>query len=244
MTFNESTESGAPLYRYAARDRPFEFVIGQGQHAAAIEQHITTHIGTPSMVYHELISDMIHLDVHVVAPTEERPFRTLITSGMSDRPMRVPPGADASPYAELLLCLPPEWPLDQTSLEDERYYWPIHWLKRMGRFPHEYDTWLGLAHTIPNGDPPQPFAPDTGLCGMLIFSPILFGQGVATLRIDEQTSITFYSVIPLYKDEMDLKLSRGFDALLDLLEQAHITELVDPRRPVLRAPRRWFGRHR
>ena len=29
-------------------------------------------------------------------------------------------------------------------------FWPIQMLKFLARFPHEYKTWLGWGHTIPN----------------------------------------------------------------------------------------------
>lgn len=96
-------------------------------------------------------------------------------------------------------------------------------------------------HTVPNGEPPAPFAPDTRLCAMLVSSPMLFGDGVHHLRVGEDTSISFYSAVPLYKEELDLKLVRGFDALLDRMAAGHLTELLDIRRPNLCRPRRWGG---
>ena len=237
----DRTDGGSRVYRHEARTGLPQMPAMPGRHMAAIEAHIEAHIGPPNMVYHEIVSDLVHLDVHVVEPTPERPFRTLVTSGMSDLPMALPPGVDISPRAELLLCLPPEWSLDADSLADERRYWPIRWLKILARLPHTYNTWLAPSHTVPNGEPPTPFAPDTRLCAMLVSSPMLFGEGVHHLRVGEDTSISFYSAVPLYKEEMDLKLTRGFNALLDRMAAGHLTELLDIRRPNLCTPRRWGG---
>lgn len=63
------------------------------------------------------------------------------------------PDPEVPRYAELVISLPPFWPLDEQSWRDERHYWPVRLLKTLGRLPHEYDTWLGVGHTIPNGDP-------------------------------------------------------------------------------------------
>jgi hypothetical protein len=50
------------------------------------------------------------------------------------------------------------------------------------------------------------------------------------LRIDEEKEIVFYSVVPLYKEEMQLKLNMGSDKLLDRFDQAGINDIIDPRR--------------
>ena len=235
------TAGGSRVYRHVARDLALGPPPVSGLHMAAIEAHIEAHIGPPDMVYHEIVSDLVHLDVHVVEPAEGRPFRTLVTSGMSDLPMSVPSGVGAPSRAELLLCLPPDWPLDTASLADLRRYWPVWLLKTMARLPHTYDTWLAPSHTVPNGDPPSPFAPDTLLCGTLISPPVLFGDGLHRLEIGGGIAVSFYAVVPLYREEMALKLDRGFDVLLDRMAAGHLTELLDIRRPNLCRPRRWGG---
>ena len=57
--------------------------------------------------------------------------------------------------AELAIALPPDWKLDEESLKDERWYWPIGLLKVLARLPISNDTWLGCWHTL---DKQSPFA--------------------------------------------------------------------------------------
>ena len=52
-----------------------------------IEDHVERHLGPIESVFHELVSEYVHLDVLVVEATEERPFHYPVTSGMSSRPM-------------------------------------------------------------------------------------------------------------------------------------------------------------
>jgi hypothetical protein len=99
----EISESGAPIYRHQPRQRGFELAGGDEQTIAGVVRHITEHIGPPRFVFHELFSDLVHVDVHLVDPTPERNYYTLVTSGMSDRPMTVPKGAEALRFAELLI---------------------------------------------------------------------------------------------------------------------------------------------
>ena len=66
-----------------------------------------------------MISDLVHIDVHWVQPTPKRPYHTLVTSGMSDKPMTVPAGAEHLRFAELMLCLPPEWQMSMEAFKQE-----------------------------------------------------------------------------------------------------------------------------
>lgn len=96
--------SGAPIYRHgeAAGWEPpkGEECIEQ------ISAHIEAYLGKVDSVYHELVSDAVHIDVHFVKPTKEFPFARLVTSGMGDLPMKVPEGADQPRYVELMATLP------------------------------------------------------------------------------------------------------------------------------------------
>jgi hypothetical protein len=199
-------------------------------HLKAIERHLEEHIGKPAGVFHELISDQVHLDVHVIEPARGRDYYTLVTSGMSDRPMNAPAGAEAYRYAELLICLSRGWSMEHSTWEDERNYWPIRWLKILARLPHEYDTWLFTGHTVPHGDPPEPFAANTKLCCAMLAPPVLFGEEFRTLAVNEETTIHFLALLPLYREEVDFKLEEGFDALYERLEEAGVTELLNVRR--------------
>ena len=152
----EATEDGgavgSKVLRHAPRERQWEPAAeGDEQTATAIEGHIERHFGPIAFVWHELVSDLIHLDVHVVEPTPERPVYTLVTSGMSDRSMNVPEAAQTTPYAELMLCLPESWTMTGEAFRKNNNYWPIWLLKMVARIPHEYNTWIGRFHSVPNG---------------------------------------------------------------------------------------------
>jgi predicted Zn finger-like uncharacterized protein len=223
----EVSKGGSLMYRYEERKREFEMAIGDEQTIEAIGEHISQHLGKVDMVWHELISDLVHIDVHMIEPTDERPFYTLVTSGMSDRPMTVPPECEHLRYAELMLSLPPDWQMTQEAFEDDANYWPMRLLKMLARFPHEYETGLGWGHTIPNGDPPEPFSDNTAFCCALLLSPVLVPDGFDQLKIDEERTVHFYSLVPIYREEMDFKLKKGTDALIERFAANEVSELLD-----------------
>ncbi|MCA9063735.1 MAG: suppressor of fused domain protein [Planctomycetaceae bacterium] len=223
----EVSQSGSVIWRHESRTIPFEPTEGDPDRIEQISAHIETHLGPVANVFHELVSDLVHIDVHVVEPTEDRPWYTLVTSGMSEAPMNTPEGADDLRYAELLVMLPADWPLSMEAFEDEQYYWPIRWLKMLARFPHEYDTWLGFGHTVPNGDPPEPLGPGTDFCCNLLLPPLLVPEGFQTLEVDEFRSISFFSLIPIYRDEMEFKLKHGLDPLLTLFDECEVDDVIN-----------------
>src|SRR5688572_22544770 len=103
----EQSEHGDPIHRYdAPKEREWVPPDMSGSSLEAIEGHIQAHIGNIEMVFHEIVSDLVHIDIHQVAPTEQRPYYTLISSGMSDIAMQAPEEAPDCKYAELMLCLP------------------------------------------------------------------------------------------------------------------------------------------
>ena len=199
---------------------------------SAIEQHIGKTFGPVEMVFHELVSPDIHLDICMVPPSEKRDYYTLVTMGMGAHRMNVP--AELAEYklerAELAIALPPDWKLDQDSLKDERWYWPIGLLKVLARLPIAEDTWLGFGHTM---DKQSPFAEGTELCAAILAGPqgaVWEGGEVCVLPGGQE--VNFYQVIPLYRDEMEYKLAHDADALLD--KMADVSFVVDPtRRDVL-----------
>jgi hypothetical protein len=227
----EFTESGQPVYRHQPREREFEPAFGDEQTIQAISRHVGRYIGPVAHVFHEVVSDLVHVDVHLVPPQSNRDFVTLVTSGMSERPMTLPPDCDAPAFAELLLCLPTDWPLEKDDFKDEATYWPIRMLKFLARLPHEYDTWLGFGHSVPHGDPPEPFDTSTELCCALIVPPTLFDKRFEQLAISDDKVVQFYAVLPLYPEEMSLKLRLGTEELLRRFSSVGICELLDPQRP-------------
>ena len=205
-----------------------------------ISAHIEEHIGPIDYVFHELVSEYVHIDIHRVPPQKQRPFYTLVTSGMSEQPMTVPNGAETLRFTELMLSLPPHWRLSMEDFRDERNYWPIRLLKVLARLPHEFRTWLGLSHSVPNGEPPRPYAPNVRFCCSVVVPPLTCPDSFRTLKIDAEQAIHFYAVLPLYQEEMECKLHEGMSVLIDRLDSGRVTELVNIRRKNT-CRKSWFG---
>ncbi|RJE86698.1 suppressor of fused domain protein [Paenibacillus sp. 1011MAR3C5] len=242
MSQTEYSASGQPIHRQKERDDSFQPAYGDEETIEKITAHVEKHIGEVDFVFHEIVSDKMHIDVLRVPPTQERNYYTLVTCGMSALSMTVPPGAEQFRFAELLLCLPSNWPLTEEAMQKEENYWPIRWLKTLARLPHDYNSWLYAGHSIPNGDPAEPFAPNTKLSGMLLSLPTIAEDpnGFFTLQMSEEKEVHFFSLLPIYKEEMDFKLKHGAEELFQKLDRERINEFLQIQRKNV-CKKSWFG---
>ena len=143
---------------------------------------------------------------------------TLVTSGMSDLEMKVDVAAPRR--AELIFyCVEPL----------QEYVDTMRWL---AHFPHDQKTWIGSAHTIPNGNPPLPLWGSSVLDTILLLPTIVARD--ATLPKELVLGgepVHFLWVVPVTTPECELKLARGVGAILDLFEQNRHSHVFDPNRP-------------
>jgi hypothetical protein len=181
-------------------------------------------LGPIESVFHEVISPDVHIDILHVPPNDRQPVHVLVTCGMSVTPMTGV--SDGAPdHIELLIVLPPDWPVSSDAFADPRHYWPVRFLKLLARLPHEYGTWLGYGAHRSERRPARPFATDTALSGAMVLPPLM----IDGLDLDD---IAFLGVYFVHADELELKLEAGTDALLDIWDERHgATELVDKDRP-------------
>ncbi len=191
----------------------------------AVEAHIERYFGKFDNVLHEICSPDIHVDICVIQPTEERNRLTLVTMGMGAHRMNVPAElADKKlERAELMLCLPAYWDISST---DEKDYWPIRLLKRLARLPISSDTWLGWGHTVENDGA---FADNTEMNASLLLNPGAYEPEADVCVLPDGDEVNFYQVLPLYEDEIDYKLEKGIDELLEKMT-GRMSSIIDPRR--------------
>lgn len=218
---NKEANDGTNIYTYENVQNQNTEGVAEMLYIEEISEHFDrVYKGRETTVFHEIISDIIHIDVHFMAPTEEAPFWVVYTTGMSDLQMTLPEELEKEwghlNRAELMLFLPENWTTSSEAFKDDKYYWPIKLLKQLARFPHEYNTWLGYGHTIPNTNEYKPYAYSTELNGAILS---VLREDIRTFKTKDGNTINIYCVIPLYKEEMDYKLENGVDALFEKLTE-------------------------
>ena len=230
-------------------------------YAEEIEDHVEKWIGPIGYVIHEIVSDVVHIDVLVVRPSDDRPCFTLVTSGMSAKRMNVPEGAEDWARSELIISLPAsntylaeEDPSSGQSDEnkdsravgdgDPPGYYPVRHLTEYARYPHLENTWIGRGHTLVTADPPQPLGEDTQMTGYLFELPFAMSslEGF-NFQAKDGVQVNFLQMYPVHTDELNFKLKRGAEALMEKLMNSDVPnaiECFDPARPSV-IKKKFFG---
>lgn len=152
-----------------------------------------------------------NLMIHVIPSSPERDHIILATSGANIR--------NRQERYELLMYLPKDW--DISGLND---HWVVAWLRKLAY----YDKRVSSGDTFSNEETYEPLATDTRLSGFLILSdPNDYG----TFESSNGTTISFLDLIPLYKEEIELKQKAGTVELLERFLKNDITMVIDMARP-------------
>lgn len=182
------------------------------------------------IVFHEIVSSIVHIDVHLIKPSEERPFQVLFTTGMSDLPMTMPEDAPEDfkrdfERAELFCILPADWKLENnmTNEEKDKYYWICSAIKMAARYSHMCKTWLGNGHTLQYSEENEPLSPCTKLCAA-IFMQLdhndfggKYGDELGGFYTKDNTYINLLFFVPIYEEEMNFKIENGAAELCERL---------------------------
>lgn len=196
---------------------------------AAFDQHIDQFFDNNEVVvWADKRDDELRIDVYHIKPSSDRNFHLLLTCGMSRQPMNVPEGSEQMKYAELAAILPEDWDLTPEGMKSLNNYWPVLWLKNLARIPQQYNTWLSYGHSIPNGDPSKPIA-NTPYEGFLIMDSVTMSEDFQEVKVGNE-SLYIFTIVPVFKEEMHLKLEKGMDALLDAFSEAEIPDWIFPSR--------------
>lgn len=176
------------------------------------------------LVFDEIESQIIHRDIYFIKADDNRPYHILLSCGMSALPMNVPEDFNETKFAELMILLPKEWNLEYESFNDEKNYWPIRLMKEMMMLPHENNTWLGFGHTF-GFEEDDEFAESIGFNSIMLAYSMELSDDFTKINY-ENKSIQIYSMIPLYKEEVEFKKINGANALLEKFDEFNIEEIV------------------
>jgi len=190
----------------------------------AIEKHLERHAGPIVGRWENLL---------FVAPSEAHRCHLVVTCGLSDTAMDVP---DVElQRAEICALLPVEWPFEygedfDPSRLGEKYFWPLRGLQRLARIPVLTGNWLGIGHTIPNGEPMEPFCDDTQMSCWILLPPVEFHTTFARKRLEDNTVLNFHAMIPIFRDELIVRRNQKLGMLLEAFGKKGVSDIINPHR--------------
>lgn len=162
------------------------------------------------------------VSIHVIRPSGNRKHLTLFTTGLSSVKMNVPGGLEEYSLAELFIQLPGDW---EYASSDRRWSWPVEWLRRIAKHPHDNNVCLGGPVTIiANNDPPEPLGPNTDFTSLMLVAEKSFERSDGDI-------VQLYRVAPIYSDERELEIKEGAPALMRAFDRNSVPFIVDLQRP-------------
>jgi hypothetical protein len=184
----------------------------------ARERHYERFFGPLTQgLFHSTDLKPVHIDIYQFEPTTERPYWTLVTSGMSNERQIEPHDCaeHMSPRAEILMYVPAPEP------------WMFNVLKGLAEMPFEDGTYLHWWHTVPNGTPMT--AKPSLLTSYFFLPPYFEPQGFTDLELDGDR-VDFLWMIPITEAEREYTVKNGSDELEKRFEEAEISPVLDESR--------------
>ena len=119
-----------------------------------------------------------------------------VTSGLIEYALIVPKGKEKYWYAEYFIEMPGRWPVKDEDLAQEKYFWPIHWLKAISRYPHEQETYYDEKAIVTSEMIPLLTTPDGKYNSALVER-----CDDMTFRItQDERLVIYYRITPQYCD--------------------------------------------
>lgn len=185
------------------------------------EDHYESHFGPlTEPVMHSTDVKTPHVDVYRFGPSEDRPFWTLITGGMSD--VRQPGLTDdtegIAARAEIMMYV------------QEPENWMFNVLKGLAEMPFDDDTHLHWYHTVQNGQPMT--AEPSKLTAFFFLPPYFESEDFDTLEVSGD-AVNVLWLVPITEQEREYAVENGGQALEDIFDEMELEPVVDESRDSL-----------
>ena len=184
--------------------------------AAAMQDFLEKNKGTYTT---EKILDCGDYEIITVMSDKFDDCKLLFTSGLSKLNQEVDEGHEAYTNIELFFCLPEYWNLDKEP-------WPLVWLRKMGDYVVKGNSWVGHGHTIPLSEPFQVADNQFTTDAFFIMRPDYLADQLGD-DFSSEAGFVPLAIVPIYKQELDLKIRTSHNLLLKRFEKKAVDERID-----------------
>lgn len=198
----------------------------------AIRNHIETYYGAIDKIMYGVVSEGIYMNLALILPTEEKKYYQIVTIGMGAYQMELPEekverdGEDNR--IELMLTLPEDW---NFSSKEEKDIWSLRWMEILAMIPIKQNTWLGWGSSITNSEEERLSSEENiKFSGIVLSVPNGIQEGGEVCTFSDGTSVHFYQMLPVYKEEMEFKLKNGFIELLKRFVEYDLEHVIKAQR--------------
>lgn len=197
--------------------RSYDPRITRDRRSQLRNDHYRLFLGDPVAVWHAASTRIPRVDLLEYPATEERPFWTYLTSGMSDVEQTLSAGS-------------PEWVVPRTELmiyTEDRAPWAAKLLHGFARYPFDFATHFFWWHTVPVGGPID--GENAHLSSLVFLPPYFEEDGFDELVIDDAPVRTLWTVA-ITEAEREYAMVYGTHKLEQLFEKAQLSPITAPNR--------------
>lgn len=159
----------------------------------------------------------INIDIGLIPADNTRDHDTLVTIGLGAYNMFSKNSSERYTYsgAELIVYIPENWDAAKRG-------WMKNYMRMIASLPIERSTTLSVGHMFSNG---TPIAPWTRFTASLLIPPQEVRRSASVLNLSGKRDIAILQLFPLYREEMEFKLSYGLNALIDIMKD--VSAVID-----------------
>lgn len=236
--------------------RPTELGLSGDELREQVQLHIARHLGPaePAFIDADGWAGKSKepgppIDVLVAPPEGERRFAYVASFGASLTPMAFDEPEDAdrtapSRHVEFTLAVPQS---GAPAADRAMLSLAASTVRQFAKLIHLQPVRVATGDTVAFADPPRPVFEGSEQCAFVFMEPRLPGEGFETMQTPSRAPLRFVSPVPIYPEELDAGHMRGGLRLITALHLAHVTEMIDLRRPrvmrrIRRGPLGWIDR--
>ena len=164
------------------------------------------------------------IDLLLISTEKRSPIQLLVSNGLSSYEQPVPDKYATLKHIEIYFCLPSYWELEDR--ENPRMNWVQPWIQKLAKHLIDKQTWYGVGHTFPNGNPVEAISPSMQQKYFLLNSPTYLSEELKPLQVGDKI-VEFLAIVPIFEDELDYKMGKGTYKLQKKFLDKNITELLD-----------------
>lgn len=170
-----------------------------------VKEYISNKIGNVHLLIPSQTLDDLDIEIIIVEPTKEKPFYTLVTNGLSNYEMKIPKYIETNSFCELVIYLPADWRILNPNIN---YYWPIKSLFELAAKIVKNQGWVSFSSIINL---------NRKVADNCSFNAFLFVTGIDDEALINDKYVSFYSLIPVYDEEVIYAKQYGNESLFDKL---------------------------
>lgn len=150
--------------------------------------------------FDEIVPASVPMSVCTFPPMKRKRRTTVfVSSGLSDYTLNVSAEQSGFTFAEYFMEMPGDWKITTETMGDDSVFWPVSWVKLIGRYPHEQEISYGEERILTQREIPSLQEPS----GRYVAARVRIVPDLHLVISEDGRYTVFYRIEPLTQEELD-----------------------------------------